>query len=79
MKNQMLKVSKLSNDGMLLRKERKTGNEHGEWENKNKTKNKTNKKSTGKKLYLNPNPISYFIAKCFFVPFVVFPGPRPTF
>ena len=38
MKNQMLKVSKLSNDGKLLWKERETGNEHGEWENKNKTK-----------------------------------------
>ena len=38
MKNQMLKVSKLSNDGKLLWKERETGNEHGEWQNKNKTK-----------------------------------------
>ena len=45
MKNQMLKVSKLSNDGMLLRKERETGNEHGEWENKNKTKLKRKKKT----------------------------------
>ena len=48
----MLKISKRSNDGMLLRKERETGNEHGEWKNKNKISTTTTTKKHGKSLTL---------------------------